>query len=105
MKILKLNDLSEFSIAQFVNDCLSKRCPASFLDYFKYKTSQYHTRQEHQLEIPRSRLKIGQSRVECKGAKLFNSFDNPIAFQTNRYKFRQIMMSHYISKYHTANGN
>ena len=101
IKILKLNDLHDFSILQLVHNCLNKKCPLTFAEYFKKKASGHNTRQAKKLTIPGARLSGGQSRVQYKGVKLWNTTDDSIVSIKNINSFKKALTNRYITQYQT----
>ena len=99
IRILKLTDLHKFMLLKFVHDCLNEKTPPTFRFYFKYQSSSYHTRQYRKLDIQRSRLAIGQSRISSIGADLWNKVDNEITSLPNKTSFQNKLMDIYLAQY------
>ena len=99
IKILKLNDLFEFSLARLVHDCLNGNSPPSFSNYFTFRQTGYNTRRSNTLTIPRSKLVVGQSRVEVKGAKIWNEIEGTITSLSNKNSFKHALMNRYLIQY------
>ena len=101
IRILQLKDLFEFSLAKLVHDCLNDNCPPSFSNYFQFRPPSLLSRVMDTLTIPKSKKGVGQSRVECKGAKIWNKTDKSITSLPNRNSFKKTLMDSILAKYNT----
>ena len=82
----------------YLYHCLNDEVPPSFEDYFKRRHTR-QTRQQNKLEVPRSRLVIGQSRIECKGPNLWNKIDSRISSLTERNPFKNELVTDKLNAY------
>ena len=55
----KVNDVYTIKILDFVNNCLSKKNPAIFDDYFSFKGTAYNLRVKDSLEVKKHRTPFG----------------------------------------------
>ena len=102
IKILKLKDIFDLSISLLVHDCLHGKCPSSFTYYFTRKRSR-SLRQVNKLELPRSRLTMGQSRIECRGPNIWNGINITISSLTERNPFKNELITDKLNRYLTEN--
>ena len=98
MNILKVKDIQNANIICFVKNCLIKRCPKYFFDYFTIRTSQYEIR-DTDLNVMRCRIELGSLSTKIVGAKLWNNIPEDIKVKKNQLNFRKIICKHYISLY------
>ena len=73
MKILKIRDIFELSLLIFVYRNLQGDCPPSLKNYFNRRNTTRNTRQRGQLDYRRARIDLGASRVQYRGAELWNN--------------------------------
>ena len=99
LKLMKFNDIYNYSLALFTYDSLYKECPLPLHNYFTFCTN--NTRQAGQLLVRRTRTKLGDSTVRIKSARLWNSLDQCIRNQTNKNTMKRHLKSYFISKYQT----
>ena len=96
--ILKVKDIYKLQILAFVNNCLMKRIPPLFYDYFPERASRYNIRRQG-LNISYSRTVYGSLSVKTIGAGLWNNLPDPV--KPHRYKlyFNKRVKVHLISEY------
>jgi hypothetical protein len=99
LQILKVKDIFETSILNFVNECLSERCPEIFLNYFVPSRPRYNLRRSDQVIIPPSRLSLGDKAVRVYGALAWNNMDDSLRKYCSQKNFRQHVLKYYISTY------
>ena len=92
--ILKIKNLFDFSVSLFVHDCLQGKVPEPLSNYFKYKVTRYPQRQGQigKLDIPKSRISIGQARVKSIGATIWNKIDLSISSVNDKNKFKVALL-------------
>ena len=99
IRILKLNDLFEFSTSLIVRDCLEGNCPSPFLNYFKPKHNRHSARHTTTLEVPRSKKELGKTRLACKGPNIWNRIPLSISSLDKRSSFRRKLLEDKLEKY------
>ena len=73
IKILKIKDNYKVNILNFVNNCLQKRCPDYFQDYFRYKSTSYGLR-NRQLDRKIYKTETGyRNSKKNKGTEFWNT--------------------------------
>ena len=78
LKILQVNDLYKANVMKFVYKCIQGVVPDVFLDHYTCITHNHRTRQANKLNVPRTRIKIGEKNSKVVGAKLYNNLPNDI---------------------------
>ena len=68
LNILKVQDVFNCNLVNFVNDILIKRCPDVFFEYFVLKQNTYDLRTKGQVVVPPARIHFGDRQVRIKGA-------------------------------------
>ena len=99
MNISKASDIYQSNILNFVNEILAGRCPESFQHYSQYKRETYDMRHKHQLQIPSSRICLGNTAARIYGASLWNKTSNIVAQCHFKKCHGKQFKKFYISKY------
>ena len=99
MNILKVSDIYKSNVLNFVNEILSGRCPEPFRCYFQYKRETYDMRRKHQLNVPSTRICLGDKAVRVYGASLWNNTSNIMAEYHFKKCYRKQLNKIYISNY------
>ena len=99
MIILKVSDIYKSNVLNFVNEILSGRCPEPFRCYFQYRRETYDMRRKHQLNVPSTRICLGDKAVRVYEASLWNDTSNIMAKYHFKKCYRKQLKKIYISNY------
>ena len=98
LHVLKVKDIYSINILCFTNNCILRRCPAIFENYFITRDQAYHFRQLD-LYVPRFRTEQGSLLVDIHGARLWNSLSEEVKKFRLQVNFRKCLAKHFISFY------
>ena len=96
MNVLKVKDLYKVNILDFVNSCITGKCPDSFNNYFIERESNYNIRNIG-LYVKRCNTDIGSSAVCTFGAKLWNGLNTDLKQHSHKLSFRKHLVKFFIN--------
>ena len=98
LKLLKVQDIYNVNILNFVNNCINGNCPDPYKTYFVTRESGYNIRGMG-LQVNNGKTNIGASAVKIYGAKLWNNLDHEIKRNSHKKCFKKYLVSHFINYY------
>ena len=99
LNIAKVNDVYTIKVLNFVNNCLSKKNPAIFDDYFSFKATAYNLRVKDSLEVKKHRTPFGSFGTEIQGAILWNKYRLEIRKYKLERSFKHNFTKFIIARY------
>ena len=100
LKLLKVKDLHNFASLLFTYECLNKKGPILFHEYFQYKQFHHNMRGSLKLNVPFSKTNTGRKRVNTRMAEEWNKLPANIATLESKGKFKRELKAFLLSKYH-----
>ena len=97
MQVLKVKDLYEVNVLNFVANSLKELNTDVFKDYFEYRNHNYIARAR--LRVPFSRIVTGSTSTKCKGARLWNNLDEASVDKMCFKSFKKHLTLSYLRKY------
>ena len=98
IRLLRVDDIYRQQLIMFTNNCLLKRLPHTFDNYFEHRISQYDLR-DLGLQVSYGRTNYGLSKVKNTAARLWNSLPTELTEKKTQLNFRKHIATYYISKY------
>ena len=100
LNILKVCDIHNCSVLQFVYNCINEPIPALQTYYTRQNEMHNHdTRFRESISINRYRTELGRSTTHNRGAKLWNDLDSSITNAKTQKEFKNLIERWYKSSY------
>ena len=98
---LKVKDVYQLNVLNFVHDCLSGNIIDSFIQYFQTKSElQYpNTRNKDNITSSKVRTNHGKSTVKFTGAKLWNHFKLNLDIHSSKPILKRHLTAVFLSSY------
>ena len=99
LNILKVCDIYKVSLLEFVHACKYRETPPTFYTYFSTAQTSYRTRQQGHLRVVNTNKSIGDTRVQCHAARLWNAIDNETQNIETKETFKKNVSKMIIQSY------
>ena len=102
LKILKIDDMYELAVLQFVYKCVNGLHVSNFDNYFEARRNLHHhnTRYQYNLQTPLVRTELGRSSTRYKGCLLWNLLNTEEQTACSIRVFKKVMFDKFLSCYH-----
>ena len=99
LNILKVNDIYETSLLNFVYASLSPDAADPIKNFYRQRTHTHNTRHRTDLEIRRFRTEMGRSTTHNRGATLWNNIEIELQNKPSLFAFKRHVKHKYQQKY------
>ena len=101
MKILKVTDLRDLHICQFMYGFVHQLLPKPLLSMFEYNRDihEYHTRHCYDPRPPRANSKLLEKSYLCRGPKLWMELDGVTKTSKSMHSFKSKMKRNILKSY------
>ena len=99
--ILKLTDINQFQIMNFMFNYQKGNLPDIFQSFFKYnhEIHSYSTRQSNLFRPPNYKTLLGKMFIKYKGVIIWNSLTKHVSADSTRFIFKKQLKTYFISSY------
>ena len=101
MKLLKVKDIYETSLLQFVFKCINGKIIDPFKEYYHLRNEvhMHNTRSKSKINTAKYRTNLGKSTTHNTGATLWNNLDESITDIKSPGNFKRTIITKYINTY------